>query len=71
MSGASGGATVRIKLTTEQAGLVKAAVGRGADALVLSIEELEQRIAPTDPVGSFTGGGFRLALNCNQTLLAD
>jgi hypothetical protein len=50
---------IRIELTMEQKRLVKAATSQDADALVLSIQELEQRIAP----GMFS--------NHNETLLVD
>ena len=43
--------------------------GRETGSIELRIEELEQRIAPT---GTTIGGGnFRLALNHNETLIAD
>ena len=54
--------TIRIELTTEQRRIVKTATDRDADAPELSIQELEQRIAPT-----FT----RLALNHSETLLVE
>ncbi len=38
---------IRIKLTPEQSDLVKKATGKKADALELSVNELEERIAPT------------------------
>lgn len=56
-----GTATVRINLTPEQATVVKTATGRDAEAIELTVEELEERIAPF----------FRLAGNCNETLLVD
>ena len=69
MSGADNCAKVRIDLTPQKSDLVKAALGRDADVIELTVQELEQRIAPTDS-GSLTGSGvFRLALNCNETLL--
>ena len=37
---------VRIKLTKEQQDEVRAATGKDAEALELSTEELEERIAP-------------------------
>jgi hypothetical protein len=49
--------TVRIDLTAEQKEIVKAATTRDAEALELTVQELEQRIAP------------RLASNHNETLL--
>jgi uncharacterized small protein (DUF1192 family) len=36
----------RIKLTDEQKSQVKSATGKEADAVELSVEELEERIAP-------------------------
>lgn len=60
--------TVRIDLTPDQKEVVKAATSRDAEAIELSVDELEQRIAPTDAPG-FTPPGFRLALNHNETLL--
>jgi len=52
---------VRINLTTQQKEVVKAATNRDAEAIELTVEELEKRIAPF----------FRLAGNHNETLLAD
>ena len=49
---------VRITLTPAQAQEIKQATGREAEAIELTVEELEQRIAP-----------FRLAGNSNETLL--
>ena len=37
---------VRIKLTAEQKAAIKNATGKDAEALELSVEELEERIAP-------------------------
>ena len=37
---------VRIKLTPEQQAMVKQATGKNAEALELSAQELEERIAP-------------------------
>lgn len=37
---------VRIKLTADQKKAVKKATGKNADHLELSVEELEERIAP-------------------------
>ena len=45
---------LRIKLTPEQKAQVQAATGKDAEALELSVEELEERIAPgyvTPPTG--------------------
>jgi hypothetical protein len=50
---------IRIDLTTKQKSVVKAATDKDADALLLSIHELEQRIAP------------KLAANHNETVLVD
>ncbi len=38
---------IRIKLTPEQSEMVKKATGKKADALELTVNELEERIAPT------------------------
>jgi tetratricopeptide (TPR) repeat protein len=61
--------TVRIDLTPDQKQVVKAATSREADAIELTVEELEQRIAPFSATSG--DGGFRLALNHNETLLCD
>jgi hypothetical protein len=53
---------VRINLTSEQSDKIKAEIGRGAEAIELRIEELEERITPN---------GDRLASNHNETLLFD
>jgi uncharacterized small protein (DUF1192 family) len=37
---------VRIQLTPEQKALVKGATGKNAEAIELSVTELEERIAP-------------------------
>ena len=37
---------VRIQLTPEQKALVKGAIGKNAEAIELSVTELEERIAP-------------------------
>ncbi|HSQ30817.1 MAG TPA: hypothetical protein VLN49_13255 [Gemmatimonadaceae bacterium] len=50
---------VRINLTPAQAQEVQALTGREAAAIELTLEELEQRIAP------------RLSANSNETLLSD
>jgi hypothetical protein len=52
-------ATIRLDLTVEQKQIVKAATNRDAEALELSVQELEQRIAP------------RLTFNHNETLLVE
>ena len=49
--------TVRIDLTPEQKDQVKARTGRDADAIEVTIRELEERIAP------------QLTSNHNETLL--
>jgi hypothetical protein len=38
--------SVRLKLTPEQQEQIKKATGKNAEALELTVEELEQRIAP-------------------------
>ena len=38
--------SVRLKLTPEQQEAIKRAVGKDTDALELTVEELEERIAP-------------------------
>ena len=38
---------VRIKLTPNQQEMVKRATGKNAEALELTVEELEERIAPS------------------------
>lgn len=50
---------VRIELTPEQTQQIRATIGRDVEAIELTVEELEQRIAP------------RLASNHNETLLLD
>jgi hypothetical protein len=39
--------TIRIKLTDEQKSQIRAQTGKDADAVEFSVEELEERIAPT------------------------
>lgn len=39
--------TVRLQLTPEQKELIKKQTGKDADAVELSVQELEERIAPT------------------------
>jgi tetratricopeptide (TPR) repeat protein len=53
---------LRIDLTLEQKRVVKAATSRDAEAIELSVDELESRIAPFTPT-------IRLAGNHNETLL--
>jgi hypothetical protein len=50
---------VRLDLTKPQQEQVKAATGRDGNAIELTVQELEERIAP------------RLATNHNETLLAE
>jgi hypothetical protein len=57
----SGRQLVRIDLTVEQQQMVKAATSREAEAIELTVEELEQRVAPM-----FT----RLAGNHNETMIS-
>lgn len=59
--------TVRITLTPDQARELKALTGRDAEAIELSVQELEQRIVPSDAASGVWV--TRLALNCNETLL--
>jgi len=46
---------VRIHLTAEQQAMIKAATGKNAEALELSVTELEERIAPS---GCASGSHF-------------
>jgi hypothetical protein len=50
---------VRIHLTPEQKAMVKNATGKDAEAVELSVSELEERIAPTtiSVPGTKTSGG--------------
>lgn len=57
MDGSRANEVVRIDLTPAQVQVVKSATGHEAEALELTVQELEQRIAP------------RLATNNNETLL--
>jgi uncharacterized small protein (DUF1192 family) len=41
---------IRIELTPEQKAKVRNATGKDADAVELSVEELEERIAPTKKI---------------------
>jgi hypothetical protein len=63
---------VRINLTTSQAQEIKRITGIEAEAIQLTAEELEQRIAPTilvsQPVVPPSG---MIAANSNETLLVD
>ena len=43
--------SLRIKLTPEQVKAVRKATGKKADHLELSVEELEERIAPSKALG--------------------
>ena len=49
---------VRITLTPEQRAMVKNATGKDAESLELSVQELEERIAPGG-VGAKGGGGIK------------
>ena len=49
------GSQVRITLTPEQRAMVKNATGKDAEWLELSVQELEERIAP-GKVGGLGGG---------------
>ena len=53
---------VRLDLTKAQQEQVKHATGREGEALELTVQELEERIAPALP---------RLGANHNETLLTD
>ncbi len=44
---AQGKEQVRIKLTPDQQAQIRKATGKSAEALELTVEELEQRIAPS------------------------
>jgi len=58
------GSQVRITLTPEQRAMVKNATGKDAESLELSVQELEERIAPARLMGgkvSPTGGGIASA----------
>ena len=50
---------VRIDLTPSQKEQVRATIGRDAESIEMTVQELEQRIAP------------RLAANHNETLLVE
>lgn len=71
MSESNDAAKVRINLTPEQASQVKTALGRDAEAIELTVNELEQRIVPTlftsTPIVAPSGA---LAPNGNETLLS-
>jgi tetratricopeptide (TPR) repeat protein len=62
-------AIIRIDLTPDQKQVVRAATSRDAEAIELTVDELEQRIAPSLATGSPVV--TRLALNHNETLLTD
>jgi hypothetical protein len=47
---------VRIPLTPEQRAMVKNATGKDAESLELSVQELEERIAPSGVGAKGTGG---------------
>ena len=43
---------IRIELTPEQKAKVRSVTGKDAEAVELSVEELEERIAPRKGIGS-------------------
>lgn len=59
MSQRTDDAVVRIELTPNQRQLVKDETGKTAEAIELTVRELEQRVAP------------RLVANHNETMLVD
>jgi hypothetical protein len=63
---------IRIDLTPDQAREIKTVTGHDATALEMTVQELEQRIAPDGATIGSPGGlvGLRLAGNANETLLA-
>jgi hypothetical protein len=61
MDASKGNEVVRISLTRSQSEEIKAVTGRDVEAIEFTVHELEERIAPF----------FRLAGNCNETLLVD
>jgi len=70
--GTDNSAKARIDLTDDQKQTIKAAIDRDADAIELTVQELEQRITPTGTTVSVGMiDGFRLAGNHNETLLED
>ena len=70
--GTDNSAKVRIDLTDDQKQTIKAAIDRDADAIELTVQELEQRITPTGTTVSVGMiDGLRLAGNHNETLLED
>lgn len=64
MSKAKANDVVRIELTKDQRAQVKSATGREGEAVELTVQELEERIAPMSIDG-------RLSTNHNETLLVD
>lgn len=65
-------AVVRINLTPSQAQEIKAITGIDAEAIQLTAEELEQRIAPAIFVSQpIVPPSEMLAANSNETLLVD
>lgn len=52
---------VRITLTPEQRAMVKNATGKDAESLELSVQELEERIAPGKGPSPMGGGTFGAA----------
>lgn len=61
MAASKANEVVRISLTRSQSEEIKAITGRDVEAIEFTVQELEERIAPF----------FRLAGNCNETLLVD
>ena len=58
---------VRIDLTETQRTQVRNATGKDGDAIELTVQELEERIAPS----GLGGDPGRLAANHNETFLTD
>jgi len=59
--------TVRLELTEKQREQVRSATGRDGEAIELTVQELEERIAPS----GFGDAPGRLAANHNETFLTD
>jgi hypothetical protein len=65
-------AVVRINLTPSQAQEIKAITGIAAEAIQMTAEELEQRIAPSIFVSQpIVPPSDMLAANSNESMLAD